>query len=229
MPSGKPSDASLQELIESLGSGNEQRIEEALLQLGANRESELFSKVGSLARTLHESLKDFQKNLVVGGTDMSSTTLPDAASKLEAVINMTFEAAHKTLELAEEEEQRLQQNKTRVEELEQLISANNAFAEEDKSSLLTYIQEEKKSIEESLHANSELVMTQGFQDLSGQVLRKVIRLITELETNLVSLVQVFGVEDGETNIVEVEEQPEEASDGPLDQDDVDSVLKSFGF
>ncbi|MCB0332626.1 MAG: protein phosphatase CheZ [Bdellovibrionales bacterium] len=229
MSSQVPNDGSLQELIESLGSGNAERIEAALLQLGANRESELFLKVGTLARTLHESLKDFQKNLVVGGTDMSSTTLPDAASKLEAVINMTFEAAHQTLELAEAEGQRLQQSKERVEKLEQVIGANRTLPEEEKRALFTHLQEEKKSIEESLQANSELIMAQGFQDLSGQVLRKVIRLVTELETNLVSLVQVFGVEEGETKIIEVEEQQEEVSDGPLDQDDVDSVLKSFGF
>jgi chemotaxis protein CheZ len=95
----------------------------------------------------------------------------------------------------------------------------------------------------------DIVLEQGFQDLTGQVLKRVIGLINDVEKDLVSLVRIAGqVEeiaglsnDSETldhdkeimNKRKVEaEGPQinkERADVMSGQDDVDDLLSSLGF
>jgi chemotaxis protein CheZ len=82
-----------------------------------------------------------------------------------------------------------------------------------------------------------MTLAQGFQDLTGQVLRQVIGLVEEVETNLVKLVKVAGQpqQSGETKKVDPlkAEGPQiNAKNKPNvvnNQDDVDDLLSSLGF
>ncbi|MAL49374.1 MAG: chemotaxis protein CheZ, partial [Methylophaga sp.] len=89
-----------------------------------------------------------------------------------------------------------------------------------------------------IHNNlSEMTLAQGFQDLTGQVLRQVIGLVEEVENNLVKLVKVAGQsqQSGETKQVDPlkAEGPQiNAKNKPNvvnNQDDVDDLLSSLGF
>jgi chemotaxis protein CheZ len=83
-------------------------------------------------------------------------------------------------------------------------------------------------------------MAQDFQDLTGQIIRRVINLVDEIEGNLVELIRI----QGEHLIGEEkkEQKPDETKlDGPQipgketsddvmkGQDDVDDLLASLGF
>ena len=91
-------------------------------------------------------------------------------------------------------------------------------------------------------------MAQDFQDLTGQVINRVTKLVAEVETRLVDLVAMAGEVDRITGITYVAEKSpnnEQESDdnikaeGPqIDtsvegvvsgQDDVDDLLSSLGF
>jgi chemotaxis protein CheZ len=93
-----------------------------------------------------------------------------------------------------------------------------------------------------------IILEQGFQDLTGQVLKKVINLVTEVECNLVSLMRIAGQveavvgidvneyvnKDGDnTGSDTVGEGPqynaEKRSDVIDSQDNVDDLLSSLGF
>jgi chemotaxis protein CheZ len=81
-------------------------------------------------------------------------------------------------------------------------------------------------------------MAQDFQDLTGQIIKRVITLVSEVEQQLVGILTVFGAE-------QLENKPEEevkSSDpeGPIinayerddavsNQDEVDDLLSSLGF
>ena len=78
------------------------------------------------------------------------------------------------------------------------------------------------------HRHSDILVSQNFQDLSGQTLKKVIKLVQELESNMVELLALFGATEA-TEVVEISESEEEPSKGSLDQDDADAVLKELGF
>ena len=89
---------------------------------------------------------------------------------------------------------------------------------------------------------TEVLMAQGYQDLTGQVIRRVIELVKEVEDSLVHMLTVFG--GAEVAKVTKTSQPkvEKAivAEGPIidaesrddvvsGQDDVDDLLSSLGF
>jgi chemotaxis protein CheZ len=91
-------------------------------------------------------------------------------------------------------------------------------------------------------------MAQDFQDLTGQVIRRVIELVREVEESLIHLLTAFAAQDD--SIAESKEQQETEElvaaqtlagpEGPIidkesrndvvsDQDEVDDLLSSLGF
>ena len=89
-----------------------------------------------------------------------------------------------------------------------------------------------------------IILEQGFQDLTGQVLKKVIGLITDVEKELVHLVRIAGQVEEVTGIATERKLPEQktgksvGAEGPqiharadvvTGQDDVDDLLSSLGF
>jgi len=67
----------------------------------------------------------------------------------------------------------------------------------------------------------KIILEQGFQDLTGQVLKRVISLVTEVEENLVSLVRiagqvesVVGIEPEKIDNERKSKQPDIAGEGP---------------
>ena len=95
----------------------------------------------------------------------------------------------------------------------------------------------------------DIVLEQGFQDLTGQVLKRVMGLINEVEKDLVQLVlmasqveEITGLAKPETDEHEMEELIEKRkheAEGPQinkarenvvsGQDEVDDLLSSLGF
>ena len=97
---------------------------------------------------------------------------------------------------------------------------------------------------DQVHDNlSEILLAQGYQDLTGQLIQKVTTLVREVEENLVRLVKMAGRVDQITGIqhefsfagtdVSKGEGPQlkkdERSDVVSSQDDVDDLLSSLGF
>ena len=97
---------------------------------------------------------------------------------------------------------------------------------------------------------TNVLMAQDYQDLTGQVIRRVIELVREVEESLIHLLTAFAAQ-GEVEPAQLTEQPEETEDsivaqtlagpeGPIidkesrndvvsDQDEVDDLLSSLGF
>jgi len=91
-------------------------------------------------------------------------------------------------------------------------------------------------------------MAQGYQDLSGQVIKRVIELVSDVEKNLVRLVklasnveEVAGIKQANSKqVTERDETRRLQAEGPQinqqdnqdvmsGQDDVDDLLSSLGF
>ena len=92
---------------------------------------------------------------------------------------------------------------------------------------------------------TEVLVAQGYQDLTGQVIRRAIELVKEVEDSLVSMLTAFG-DVGELTLVEDNPQTSKKqtdivkAEGPIidadnrddvvsGQDDVDDLLSSLGF
>jgi chemotaxis protein CheZ len=231
-------------LVAALENENEQDIEKQLTILSQSRDNELFQEVGKLTRELHDALNNFSVDARL--VDLAENDIPNTRDRLNYVIETTEEAAHKTLgyidetmpltqELRESAE-KIDQSWQRFRKKEMSVTEFRLLAKEIEAYLPTVIAHADK-----VHTNlSDMVLAQGFQDLTGQVIRQVITLVEEVEENLVNLVKVAGKHDAltekkdkeEVNPIKAEGPQINAKDNPnvvQNQDDVDDLLSSLGF
>jgi chemotaxis protein CheZ len=238
-------------LVMLLEKGDNQGAQELLECTGGQSSVELFAEVGKLTRQLHDSLNNFQLDPRI--VNMANEDIPDAQTRLTYVIEATEEAANKTMDLvdscmpiAEKLHDGIvyvmpEWNKLIARDL-QLGEFNTLVKEVD--SFLKVGSNESAKLTGLL---TEVLMAQGYQDLTGQVIRRVIELVKEVEDNLVYMLTMFGGVEPKDG-AEVAEKPNKSeneadkvkAEGPIldadsredvasDQDDVDDLLSSLGF
>ena len=89
-----------QQLVELLSAGEQDKADEIIRELAHPLQRELFEEVGKLTRQLHSALKDFQVDNRL--SELAKTEIPDAKERLNYVIDMTEQAANKTMDAVEE-------------------------------------------------------------------------------------------------------------------------------
>ncbi len=156
-------------LLEALESGEQSQAAVLLDDLTQVRESELYQRVSELTQNLHQTLDGLNDSSLLLQTKHD---IPDAAERLEYVINTTAEASNKTLE-----------------SVENALSLMQSLQE---TAFKSIADSDKESVQNTLtQINSELtniMLAQSFQDLTGQVLNRVILIITDLEQSLIHLI-----------------------------------------
>ena len=238
-------------LVTLIESGDNEGARDLLDASGAQSSVELFAEVGKLTRQLHDSLNNFQLDPRIA--NMASEDIPDAQTRLTYVIEATEEAANKTMDLVDScmpiaselhdgitkilpEWNKMIARELQLGEFNILVKQMDGFLKNgsDNSAKLTGLL-------------TEVLMAQGYQDLTGQVIRRVIELVKEVEDNLVYMLTMFGGIEPK-NGAEVIEKPNKSeneadkikAEGPImdadsredvasDQVDVDDLLSSLGF
>jgi len=230
-------------LVTALEADNEKAAEHQLAILTQYQESELFHEVGKLTRELHESMNNF--NLDSRLVDLTENEMPNTRERLNYVITTTEEAAHKTLGYIDQTLPLASKLKSTADKIDQSwhrFRMREMNADEFRAlskEIEVYLPEVKQNSDQ-IHANlSEMMMAQGFQDLTGQVIRQVIDLVEEVEDNLVRLVKIAGQHieikpEGNKKVdpIKAEGPQLNAGDNPNvvnDQDEVDDLLSSLGF
>jgi len=236
----------LKELVDS---GDISGALSVVSDLDDTRDQTLFVEVGRLTRTLHESIRNFRIDSIHVSADKS--TINDASDRLAYVVEMTNKAATKTLDLVEDTMPYAAEIKNEAKSLEQKwkkLQRKEMKPDEFRAlstSMATFLGKLSRD-SDKVHENlSEILIAQDFQDLTGQVLNRVMSLVTEVEENLVDLVRMAGKVDiitGTTHeVADENDQSEEIKgEGPQmnaevrndvvsGQDDVDDLLSSLGF
>lgn len=213
-------------LIEAAGEEDEVRVNDALTVIHEKLQNDLFVEVGKLTRKLHNSIIDFQNDIGPHLNYIASNEAPQATNQLEMVIKMTDQAAHTVLSLVEEQNSLISGQKIAITNVrDSLDTISPAKPRHD-----LQILEEMGAIQEKMILNNnQILMAQEFQDLSSQVLKKVITMIGEVQDSLVKLVQMFGVADSLEEQPEAKETTGDNDAGACSQNDIDSILGSFGF
>jgi len=230
-------------LIEQIEAGTDEDIDKVLDEVAAFRESGLFQELGKLTRELHDSIRNFQLDDRFNA--IAETEIPDAKERLEYVLTMTEQSADKTLTAVEDSTPKVEQLAVSFNDLEQRwtrFKKKELNAEEFRqlASDMSQFFEESKVVTNELNSNlNTVLMAQDFQDLTGQIIRKVIKLVEDVESNLVNLIRLQGdsanteTEKAEKDTKGVLEGPQipgkEAEDVMANQDDVDDLLASLGF
>ena len=185
--------ASVSALSEALERDERETFEAVLDDILQSHKPQLANQLSELTCNLQLALDRFRLDSRL--TDLAERDIPDARQRLAHVLKMTDEAAHKTLDLVEQSGQpadrtaksagalgaswsQFRTNRIGVSEFCSLLDSLDAF--------LPQVRADAEQIQRNL---TEVLLTQGYQDLTGQIIRSVMMLVEELETILASLPQ----------------------------------------
>lgn len=238
-----------EELAKSVQAGDFAQAMTVINELSEVRDQSLYREVGRLTRSLHEAIRNFQIDPRSAEQQEALSKMTDASDRLEYVVQMTGQAANRTMDLVEEtmpvanavrneatelrdEWQRLRRREMQPAEFRELYGRIDRF--------FVSLTADADSMYNSL---SEILLAQDFQDLTGQVIQKVTALVKEVEEQMLSLVVMASHVDQLTGTVhKIDEtevsaeqgvgpqiKAEEREDVVSGQDDVDDLLSSLGF
>lgn len=232
------------ELITSLEAGDTEKADSAINELSNIRANDLFQDVGRLTRELHEKINGFGDDTRL--QSIMTDDMPDARERLNYVIKATEESAHITLNAIEHgmpivDGISKQAKKIRQEWLEFLkhpsdVAAFRGLAAELDEYLQLVVDDSK-----TVHADlSSVLMAQGYQDTTGQIIQRVITLVQDVEKSLVGLIQITGKHLGNETQESKKIEKDNSGYGPAvpgvtkgdvmhSQEDVDSLLSELGF
>ncbi|HVO48125.1 MAG TPA: protein phosphatase CheZ [Steroidobacteraceae bacterium] len=198
--------ACVEALAEALRTEDETAFFNAVDHIVAMREPVMVTAIRKLTGDLQQALERFSIESRL--QDIAENEIPDARARLTHVIKMTDEAAHRTLDLVEKSGPLAERTAKRAAALLESLQASRKLTQETPGfegvvrsidALLPIIQS-MESFLPAARADSELIrrnladvlLAQGYQDLTGQIIRSVMQLVAELETALGSLSRISG-------------------------------------
>ncbi|KXS39167.1 MAG: chemotaxis protein CheZ [Halomonadaceae bacterium T82-2] len=212
---------------------------------GTQASDDLIQRIGQLTRMLRDSMRELGLDKEI---EKAAEAIPDARDRLSYVASMTEQAAERALN-AIDRAQPLQES---LEERAKSLDARWAewFAEpkeldeakalvQDTRTYLSDVPAQTKATNAELF---EIMMAQDFQDLTGQVIKRMMDMIREIENQLVQVLldNVPDSEDRqelrrsienerETSLLNGPQIKPEGEDVVSSQDQVDDLLDSLGF
>jgi chemotaxis protein CheZ len=201
----------------------------------------MYERLGGIVRLLHDSLRELGYDKAL--TEASSQIV-DAQDRLEYVATLTEQAANKVLNTlddgmpaqdllskqAKDMENRwddLFAGKLSIDQFKALAGDSKQFAQ-----LVSEATEAEKA------RLLEIMMAQDFQDITGQLIKKVVVITKTVENELTQLLKDSAPPDVKEKLAQkqaAQEQPQPLMQGPsvpsaaLDQDSVDDLLADLGF
>lgn len=202
------------------------------------KQEAVFNRIGHMARTLHDTLGQLGYDKLV---EQTVTALPDAKDRLAYVANLTEQAACRVLNATDiagplvddiengaaalgERWDKAFANQLGVVEFKQLAEETRA-----------YLKDQLPTKTRATHAQlTEIMMAQDFQDLTGQVIKKVVALAQDLEAGLMgALLDVLPETRRTEEVASLMNGPVVNAEGRTDvvvnQEQVDDLLDSLGF
>ncbi len=240
-------------LIETLQNKDFEKASHLIQNLCAVRDRHIFVAVGKLTRALHDAIVNFNVDAEIhpGIEGQNPSEIRDASVRLNYVIELTQKAADRTMDrvesaapIAQNLGQEAARLKTEWQKLRRRELSKDDFVRlyGRMDEFLDQMGEGTEQLSNNLQA---IILEQGYQDLTGQVLKKVIGLVSDVENELVNLVRIAGQVEDVTGLVKYQrvEHPQKsniAGEGPQifadqrddvvnGQDDVDDLLSSLGF
>ncbi|WMN86601.1 protein phosphatase CheZ [Vibrio parahaemolyticus] len=237
-------------LVQMLENGQQEQANMLVTSLYEGVENPMLQEIGALTRDLHDSLKQF--NFDQRMTEITQDEIPDARDRLNYVIEKTELAANKTMDavdcclpIADNLHEGLLQVRPQWNELMRgriELSEFKALCHRI-DQLLVQVEGDSTELRGQL---TEILMAQDFQDLTGQIIRRVITLVNEVEGRLVDILTVFSGNKPEeqtqvfTTSADKKNKPSSEAEGPIlhpelredavsSQDEVDDLLSSLGF
>jgi chemotaxis protein CheZ len=198
---------------------------------------EVLSRLGHMTRALHESLRGLGLDKLI---EKAASDIPDARDRLDYVARLSEQAAKRVLDATDA-----------ASPLQDGIDASAAELSRSWQSLLdsgegsaewrTLAERTIASLGESRSAASatkghlmDIMMAQDFQDLTGQVIKRITGIAQNLEKQLVQVLVDFAPaevkrEFDNSLLNGPQIKPEGNTEVVADQGQVDDLLDSLGF
>ncbi len=206
-------------------------------EAGVEAPGGVMSRIGHLTRTLHDALRELGYDRVL---EKTAASIPDARDRLDYVVKMTEQAAVRALnaiEAAQPIQDRLGEEAERLSAQWQKLFDKQLSVDEFKvlvAATRDYLGDAPKQARATNAQLLEIMMAQDFQDLTGQVIKKIIALAQDMEKQLVHLLVDLvpadlrnGLDTGLLNGPVVNAAVR--TDVVTNQDQVDDLLESLGF
>ncbi|HLP98502.1 MAG TPA: protein phosphatase CheZ [Sideroxyarcus sp.] len=209
----------------------------AVAGAGETDPAKVINQIGHMARTLHDTLRELGLNKEI---EKAASTIPDARDRLNYVATLTQQAAERVLNATEAaqpaveklgaESQRLAkqwdllfEKKLDVQQFKDLVTQTHA-----------YLHETPKQAKATNAYLTDIMMAQDFQDLTGQVIKKIIEVTQNMETQLLALLLENAPASVKAELnTGLLNGPVVNANGRTDvvtsQDQVDDLLESLGF
>ncbi|MGM0543576.1 MAG: protein phosphatase CheZ [Pseudomonadota bacterium] len=221
-------------------------------QLSEEAAEDLIHRVGKLTRMLRDNMRELGLDKEI---ERAAEAIPDARDRLHYVATMTEQAADRSLNAIDRAQPLQDQLSDQAEALDkrwaewfeapQELDAAKALVKDTRGYLGSVPDMAAATNKELM----EIMMAQDFQDLTGQVIKKMMDVIREIEHQLVQVLidNVPGAQARETMQRKAEDQwknenarrnedllngpqvKDNASDIVTGQDQVDDLLDELGF
>ncbi|MDO8988245.1 MAG: protein phosphatase CheZ [Sideroxyarcus sp.] len=197
----------------------------------------VINQIGHMARALHDTLRELGLHKEI---EKAASTIPDARDRLNYVATLTQQAAERVLnateaaqpvveKLGSEAQQLAKQwdllfeKKLDVPKFKDLVTQTHA-----------YLHETPRHTKATNAQLTEIMMAQDFQDLTGQVIKKIIELTQSMEQQLLALLLENAPPSVKAELnASLLNGPVINAKGRTDvvtsQDQVDDLLESLGF
>jgi len=197
----------------------------------------VIDQIGHLTRTLHDALRELGLNKKI---EKAASSIPDARDRLNYVATLTHQAAERVLNATEAAQPLVEKMEVEAHRLSgqwQMMFEKQLDVEEFKdlaTQTRAFLQDVPKQTKATHAYLMEIMMAQDFQDLTGQVIKKIIDITENLEQQLLALLLENApakvkadLDTGLLNGPVI--NPGGHKDVSTSQNRVDDLLESLGF
>jgi chemotaxis protein CheZ len=191
---------------------------------------EVFQQLGAITRLLHDTLNQLA---VLPKLQSAAGGLPDARSRLSYIAKKTGEAADKVLTLVDRAKMEQAGIAAATRNMARAIAADPVRAVAS-GAVMNFVGDVEAATARVDAHLTDIMMSQDFHDLTGQVVAKVVALAGDLEDSLVKLLVQAAPADAQPKTEAGALQgPQHDAQGRTDvvsnQGEVDDLLASLGF
>ncbi|MGK5056778.1 protein phosphatase CheZ [Janthinobacterium sp. LB2P49] len=195
----------------------------------------MFERLGGIVRLLHDSLRELGYDKAL--TEASSQIV-DAQDRLEYVATLTEQAANKVLNTLDEGMPAQDVLSKKAKDMDGRWTAlfDGKLSLEEFKALAGDTRQFAQAVAEATEAEKarllEIMMAQDFQDITGQLIKKVVNITKTVEHELAQLLRDNAPAEVREKLAQ---KPVPLMQGPsvpsvaLDQDNVDDLLADLGF
>lgn len=199
---------------------------------------DIIARIGSLTRMLRDTMKELGLDQAIAE---AAEAIPDARDRLDYVVQMTAQAAERALNCVEASQPHQNQLESGAKELTGRWDEwfENPIELSDARELVSDTRKYLAQVPEHTGATNsqllEIMMAQDFQDLTGQVIKRMMDVVQEIERQLLMVLlenipeTPSGARRSNDTLLNGPQLNANAAGVVASQDQVDDLLDSLGF